>query len=163
ARLHAGAGLRGVGVRDRPYASAGLAGVGVTDQAVVAGDQGAAGRVALGQVVRVVDVLEVVGLDEDAGADGGRDPVVAVVEVVVVDVDRVAVAHPRVALVGLVEPVVVVGDEQPAGVLRRVGVVAAQQHVLVGADGVVPGHGHVRRAALDVEAAVGARTPGVVV
>ena len=74
--------------------------------------------VAVADEDRVRHALEVVALHQDSGVHCGRHAVQLVgAEVVVVDVHRVAEAHPRVALVGAVEPVVVVGDPQVPDVL----------------------------------------------
>jgi hypothetical protein len=55
---------------------------------------------------RLLDVLEVVALEHAARVGLAGDADVGVVEVVVVDVHRLAEAHPRIAPRGLVEPVV---------------------------------------------------------
>src|SRR5690349_3787617 len=161
--LHAAGGVGRVRVRDGLDAAAGPAGAG-TDQQVAPGDQGARPGRGLAQVVRVGDTLEGVVLDQHAGAGGGGHAVPAVVAVVVVvDVHRIAETHPRVPLGRRVEPVVVVGHPQVAGVLRGVVVAVAQQHRLVVVVDAVPRHRDEVGAALDVDGAVVAGREGVVV
>jgi hypothetical protein len=97
------------------------------------------------------DVLEVVALHQDSSVHCGRHTVQAVVQVVVVEhVHRVAEPHPRVALLGAVEEVVVVAHPKVASVLGE-GVGVAQQHGLAVVVEVVPGHRDKVRLPLDVE------------
>src|SRR5436190_12344568 len=113
-RLHAAVRVNRVQVRDRRDAAGVVHLLGTrVDQVVVEHLHVAGGR-ATGLVDhRVRSVLEVVALDVHARVAGGGDAVgTAVAVVVVVDVDRVAEAHPRTALIAVVEPVVVIGDPQ---------------------------------------------------
>src|SRR5690606_8725823 len=161
-RLHIRGRVKAVAVRDGGDAAAALGRAGV-DEDVVALHQRTWAGAGVTDEGRVIDVLEVVALDQDAGVHGRGDAVLIVEVVVVVHVHGVAEPDPGVAGAGSVEPVVVVGHPQVANVLTGVAVAVPEQHRLVVVEDSVPRHGDEVRAALDVHGAVIAVGEAVVV